>query len=483
MFFLIYLAVFLILIAASWIPGLARNKIGITEVIPAIWKSTQKTLSLTEGNGLSIIALAFLLYALLQSKSIQTLFASKRKWLQKKRFATIAIVTITASLLASTLWWADEFIHFYPLLVPLLLSMGFDVFSSILCLYGGSVVGIIGSISSEGHHFFSKLVNQEANTHLTGNEGIWFRVITWIILTTILVFFNIWYCNKIQKKTSSLPDKESPPEKIPTFDWRKKFVLFFAFFFILVSILMSIGWFAEKTKKISNNIPEWVCSQEETKNYVDLGEVKFSSDSSGKKNAIEIAEIKKKKESSWGGGKWGTPQKTYWFTIGGIIICLIAKLKIIETLILTITKTAPIIVIYIFSLTVNTLLVAMKLQIKPPSFLTNNRLVVLPVLFLVFFTFYFFSISIARSFLPLMAKSLKSLSTNTLAYSIIVMYMARFFACGISPLEGGLQMTLQANKLTYKQYIKKTWVLWIIIFFVCLILISILPFLIDRGSG
>lgn len=481
MFFLIYLVVFLILIVASWIPGLARNKIGITEVIPAIWKSTQKILSLTEGNGLSIIALAFLLYALLQSKSIQALFVSKRKWLQKKRFTTIAIITITASLLASTLWWADEFIHFYPLFVPLLLSMGFDIFSSILCLYGGSVVGIIGSISSEGHQFMSRLVNPQANTHLTGNEGMWFRVIIWIILTTILVFFNIWYCNKIQKK-SSLPNKEAPPEKIPAFDWRKKIALFFAFFFILVSILMSLGRFVEKTEKISNNIPEWVCSQEEKKEYVDLGEVKFSSDSSGKKNAIEIAEIKKKKESSWG-GKWENPQKTYWFTIGGIIICLIAKLKIIETLILAITKSAPIIVIYIFSFTVNTLLAAMKLQIKPPSFLTNNRLVVLPVLFLVFFAFYFFSISIARSFLPLMAKSLKSLSTNTLAYSIIVMYVARFFACGISPLEGNLQTTLQTNKLTYKQYIKKTWVLWIIIFFVCLILISILPFLIDRGSG
>jgi hypothetical protein len=36
-------------------------------------------LDLKEGNGLSIIAMAFLLYALLQSESIQALFASKRK--------------------------------------------------------------------------------------------------------------------------------------------------------------------------------------------------------------------------------------------------------------------------------------------------------------------------------------------------------------------------------------------------------------------
>jgi len=60
-------------------------------------------LDIDKGNGLSIIAMAFLLYALLQSKSIQALFTSKRKWLQKRKLVAVAIITITTSLLASTL--------------------------------------------------------------------------------------------------------------------------------------------------------------------------------------------------------------------------------------------------------------------------------------------------------------------------------------------------------------------------------------------
>jgi len=70
--------------------------------------------------------------------------------------------------------------------------MGFDVFSSVLCLYGGSIVGVIGSLRSEAHQFtFSKFVNPKVNTHFTGSEGLGFRAMIWLILTTILVFFNI----------------------------------------------------------------------------------------------------------------------------------------------------------------------------------------------------------------------------------------------------------------------------------------------------
>jgi len=70
--------------------------------------------------------------------------------------------------------------------------MGFDTFSSLLCLYGGSAVGVIGSISSQGRSgMFSQYINSEANTHFTGTEGFLFSTMLWVILTTIVVFFNI----------------------------------------------------------------------------------------------------------------------------------------------------------------------------------------------------------------------------------------------------------------------------------------------------
>jgi len=491
MFFLIYLVIFLLLIVISWTP-IAGKSIGITNLIPSIWESAKEILDLEHGNGLSIIAMAFLLYALLHSKSVQALFASKRKWLQKRKLAAVAIITITTSLLASTLWWADEFIHFYPLIIPFLLIMGFDTFSSLLCLYGGSAVGIIGSIGSQGRqHFFNKIVNPKAKTHFTGSEGRSFSIMVWLILTTILVFFNIWYCNKVQKKPSSLftNNQAEPVAKAPPFNWRRKLILFLSFFFILISILGSVNWIAEKTGKMTDNVSEKICNEEIKEDYKDLGKVRVTDDTSPKKegeenkNEMDIAEKTKEKTSAWKKfGKWGHPQIVYWFTIGGIIICLIAKLNIFNTLITTITKTAPIIIAYIFAYTSIVLVGKMKLKVEP-NFLPNSRFGVFPVIFAVIFILTFLSISVRSTLVGLMAPTLKSLSANTLAYSITVVHMARMVAEGVSPLNSNLQLSLTATNSSYKKYIKKTWILWLIITVICLVLICLLPFFIDRGSG
>jgi uncharacterized ion transporter superfamily protein YfcC len=95
----------------------------------------------------------------------------------------VALITIISSFLASGLSWYDEFIHFYPLIVPLLLAMGFDVFSALLCLYGGASAGQMSKISSEAMGFnFNNYVNSHEALEgkaikFTGNDGAGFRVI------------------------------------------------------------------------------------------------------------------------------------------------------------------------------------------------------------------------------------------------------------------------------------------------------------------
>ncbi|CAI2167887.1 1485_t:CDS:1 [Funneliformis geosporum] len=126
-----------------------------------------------------------------------------------------------------------------------------------------------------------------------------------------------------------------------------------------------------------------------------------------------------------------------------------------NTLFTTITKTAPIILIYIFTHTVVILVKNMELKIGA-GLLPASRFWALPVIFLVIFLFNFFSVNVGGAFFKIMAKHLKSLSTNTLAYSVTVGFMARFLAYGVSPLSGNLQMSLTATKLSYKDYIKKT---------------------------
>src|SRR3954451_5158552 len=118
---------------------------------------------------------------------------------------------------------------------------------------------------------------------------------------------------------------------------------------------------------------------------------------------------------------------------------------------------------YIFAYTAPMLIKTMGLNISS-GFSLGSRYTILPIIFVVFFVLCFFGLNIMKTALPIVAKTLKSLSANTLAYSVAVMFMGRFLANGVSPIDNNLQMTLQTNKLTYKQYIKKTWVLWAIIF-------------------
>ena len=121
-FFLITFLISIGAILLTW-TSLASTPIGITNIFQCIYKTTAKRLA---GQGLSIFAFAFFLHAILQSQVFQALFASKRKWLEKKKYFTIGLITIVAALLSSNLSWFDEFVHFYPLVIPLLMAMGFD---------------------------------------------------------------------------------------------------------------------------------------------------------------------------------------------------------------------------------------------------------------------------------------------------------------------------------------------------------------------
>jgi len=133
-------------------------------------------------------------------------------------------------------------------------------------------------------------------------------------------------------------------------------------------------------------------------------------------------------------------------------------LNIINTLITAVTKTIPIIIAYIFAGTIVVLLEKMELKIGT-GFLPHSRFWVLPIIFVVFFLLIFLAVDVRRALAKAMAKTLKSYSLNTLAYSITVIHMARMVAEGISPFNGNLQMSLTATNLSYKKYIKKTWLL------------------------
>jgi len=74
-----------------------------------------------------------------------------------------------------------------------MMAMGFDIFSSILCLYGGSIAGLMGMISSERmkDYFGSVADKVEGGVNYDGFSGISFRALSFILFISIIILFNI----------------------------------------------------------------------------------------------------------------------------------------------------------------------------------------------------------------------------------------------------------------------------------------------------
>ena len=59
---------------------------GLFDIVPAIFKTAQDKIFSFKGNGLSTLAFAFLIFAFLESKVLQNLFASQQeKWKKNQR--------------------------------------------------------------------------------------------------------------------------------------------------------------------------------------------------------------------------------------------------------------------------------------------------------------------------------------------------------------------------------------------------------------
>lgn len=137
------------------------------------------------------------------------------------------------------------------------MAMGFDVFSSILCLYGGSVAGLMGLTSSERmrRYFDDSFGNVGENIDYSGTSGMGFRIISFLLFSTIIILFNIWYCSRNKKK---LLDKENNlvvKEGDLSFNRTRKIILAVAGFFLLGSVLGQISPLANLLSPAAEKVP------------------------------------------------------------------------------------------------------------------------------------------------------------------------------------------------------------------------------------
>lgn len=112
----------------------------------------------------------------------------------------IAILTSVFSFFAGSYGMAEEAIVFYPILVPLFLAAGYDLLVPLAIIFGGTSIGCVAAFSNP----FSTIIASNA-AGINWMDGLEQRLVLWVIVTALLVWYILRYAAKIKKDpTASL---------------------------------------------------------------------------------------------------------------------------------------------------------------------------------------------------------------------------------------------------------------------------------------
>ena len=162
---------------------------------------------------------------------------------KSKRYILILIITLFFMLFGSLFGIFEESVTLLPIIIILSLGMGWDTFTGIaMCLMAAG----FGFSSAITNPFSVGLASKEMEINLL--DGIWFRILIFIIMYAILCLFIILHVKKIEKNPQSSVTYESDEEKrkhlnlVNTFEKVDKKVLKVYscyFLFVLAVIIIS----------------------------------------------------------------------------------------------------------------------------------------------------------------------------------------------------------------------------------------------------
>ena len=176
--------------------------------------------------------------------------------LKGKEFILIIAVTSLIALGGTTFGLAEETIAFYPILVPIFIAAKYDAIVALACIYIGSSIGTMISITNP----FSTIIasNSAGINWTTGIEG---RIILLLVGLIISILYIIRYAQKVKNDPSKsiIFDQKESIEKLFSFEnstkktnfsLRLKLVLsiFIICFIVMVYGVINLDWwFLEMT--------------------------------------------------------------------------------------------------------------------------------------------------------------------------------------------------------------------------------------------
>jgi len=165
---------------------------------------------------------------------------------------------------------------------------------------------------------------------------------------------------------------------------------------------------------------------------------------------------------------------------------LLSKQNIFDTLVISVQNTIPLILGYILMQTLlvivqNSEIIGNLGSILPSRPDANIKYLVLFGAFLFPFLINLFVPHTRYLFISTFAPLLYAFSKDILLYGAITIIIGSTIASTFSPFNTILQISLQENKVTYREFLKKTWLLGLTMFLSSLLLVSVWIFSIKKG--
>jgi uncharacterized ion transporter superfamily protein YfcC len=140
-----------------------------------------------------ILIMGSFVYVFNETKAIEKGVSSLAKSMKGREPVLIVFLVIIFSFCRATYGMEEEALVFYPILIPLFLKAGYDLLVPLSIIFGGTTVGGIAAFSNP----FSTIIASNA-AGINWLDGIYERLILFVILTTIFTFYILRYAKKVK---------------------------------------------------------------------------------------------------------------------------------------------------------------------------------------------------------------------------------------------------------------------------------------------
>ncbi|AKU79304.1 YfcC family protein [Spiroplasma turonicum] len=255
--FTILLAIILLIILISWIPGTTGDytdaegvvheggPAGIFDLFLAPMKGLQSKVDIA----IFVLTLGGFLGIVIESQALDAGIGRLVKKMKGHEIWIIPIIMFLFSIGGTVYGMCEETIALYPVIIPVLLAAGFDVMTAVLTILFGAGIGVISST-------LNPFVIQIAvdNAHVDGlgtSTGIVWRLLSWIVLTSGGIGFVMFYAIKVKKDPSKSPiykDKDmhekmfAISQDLPEYTKKRKAIMALFSITFIIMIISLIAW-------------------------------------------------------------------------------------------------------------------------------------------------------------------------------------------------------------------------------------------------